>query len=813
MPIRCLRQSIHSLSLDKLFNLEQLTPMNVMQRIGGWDPNGTFYSMAKQLEKGERDLRAYKVKANRMLESFLNEHQDWVKRADGQGKAGIWYEIEFPELMELGMGDKPIFGDTVKVYMTPAQKVHLYLESKNLDNLRHMTGGRTFADKELYSQGKRQEALSQGRTIRMAPETVKKLVSDLTAEEMELAKLLEQYYNSFATQEINRVSNILYGYDKAMGKNYAPIYTNRNYTKSEFGVFDVTAEGVGNLKGRRFAVNPSYNISAFEAFERHVDQTARFCGIAIPSRNWTTLMNWREKNNSTGDVITHKWGEEAKQYISDLLTTLQGGDTVNTDTVSAFANKVMSNYISAVFGANPSIVLKQLGSIPMAGAYLGFQNFPSVSQIATIDKSLIAKYSQDLEWRTMGYSMPETKQLKDNPNWTQTNKFFRFTFGGGAITWMDGLAASTLWPWAEKKVRRENPDLEVGTKEQIDKGESPFYKKVAEEFENALARSQSTSDEIHQSVLRKSKNPITKAFTLFRSDSAQTYNAIRQKIGEAQYYIRVGEKANVIKTAKKAAGSAFCAMLLNAAWSEAVTFLMALWKHKDKKYRDDEEELTVQSIIGEMVNGMVGNLAGTVAGGEEIYEIIGNIITGDKWYGIDTPGMEQMNDAVDAILKSGSSMRNFFGGACDILKNGGDLGEYLRNHSGELLGNIKSIATTAVTYLPGLPVNNLEAYLLGAFKWISPEIAEAYEGLFSDAGKSDLSGLEGEALTYRLSDILNQRNLTDADETVDSLAALYREGYTGAIPGDIPTSISNHEKSVKNTGTGIPGAGICKHFR
>ncbi len=187
---------------------------------------------------------------------------------------------------------------------------------------------------------------------------------------------------------------------------------------------------------------------------------------------------------------------------------------------------------------------------------------------------------------------------------------------------------------------------------------------------------------------------------------------------------------------------------------------------------------------------MVGNLAGTVVGGEEIYEIIGIIITGDKWYGIDTPGMEQMNDAVDAILKSGSSMRDFFGGACDILKNGGDLGEYLRNHSGELLGNIKSIATAAVTYLPGLPANNLETYLLGAFKWISPEIAEAYEGLFSDAGKSDLSGLEGEALTCRLSDILNQRNLTDADETVDSLAALYREGYTGAIPGDIPTSIS-----------------------
>ncbi|MBQ2384021.1 MAG: hypothetical protein II290_08270, partial [Oscillospiraceae bacterium] len=257
--------------LDKLFNLEQLTPMNVLERMGGWDPDGAFYSMAKQLEQGERDQRAYTVKAQKMLQQFLEEHEDFVKKADGQGKDAVWYEVAVPELLELHMGDKPIFGDTVTVYMTPAQKIHMYLESKNVDNLRHMTGGRTFVDKELYSQGKRQEALAQGRTIRLAPETVRALVSDLTPEEMELATLLERYYNGFATGEINRVSNVLYGYDKAMGDHYAPIYTNQNYTNSEFGVFDVTAEGVGNLKERKHAKNPSYNISCFDAFERHVD--------------------------------------------------------------------------------------------------------------------------------------------------------------------------------------------------------------------------------------------------------------------------------------------------------------------------------------------------------------------------------------------------------------------------------------------------------------------------------------------------------------------------------------------------------------
>lgn len=783
--------------MDKLFNLEQLTPMNVLQRMGGWDPDGAFYSMAKQLERGERDIRAYKVKAQRMLQDFLTEHEDWVKKADGQGKDGIWYEIEVPELLELGMGDKPIFGDTVKVYMTPAQKVHMYLESKSYDNLRHMTGGRTFADKALYSDGKRQEAFAQGKTIRLAPETVKKLVSNLTAEEMELAKVLEQYYNTFATKEINKVSNVLYGYDKAMGKNYAPIYTNRNYTKAEFGVFDQTAEGVGNLKGRIKSKNPSYNISALDAFERHVDQTARFCGMAIPARNWTTFMNWQERNNSTGDVITHKWGDEGKKYITDLITRLQSGEKVDGDSVSSWIEKLKSNYIAATFGANPSIVLKQLGSIPLAAVYLDAKNLPSLAQMRNIDRTLIAKYTQDLEWRTMGYSMPETKFLKDNPNWARSNKVFGFVIGGDAITAMDGWAASTLWPWAENKVRREHPDLGIGTQEQVENGESPFYRKVAEEFENAVARSQSTSDEIHQGILRKSKNPLARAFTLFRSDSAQTYNAIRQMIGEAQYYARSGKDPGKLRAAKRKVGTAVVTAIAGYMWAEVVEFLMNLWKHKGKKYRDDDDELTAQSVMGEMVYGLIGDMAGIVVGGEELYDIIGAVVTDRKWSGINTMGMEQLNDMLEEVIETAKTVVDIISDWKDIQDNGGDLGEYFRRHGNDILGTIKNVAKTVAVYIPGLPANNLEAYLLGPMKWISPELETAYEDLMKTADKNGLSGLEGDALTGRIGSILDNRRISQSEDTAQILAELYATGYKQAVPGDTPTSVSINGESRK----------------
>lgn len=775
---------------DELINDQQLSPMNVLQRMGGWNPDGAFYSMAKQLEQGERAVRDYTVKANRLLENFLNEHQDWVKKADGQGEGAVWYELELPELVELRMGDKPIFGETVKVYMTPAQKVHLYLESKNYANLQHMVGGRTFVDKELYSKGKRAEALAGGKTVKLAPETVKKIVSDLTPEEAELAKILGDYYNDFAPKAINKVSNTLLGYDKAITKNYAPIFSNQNYTKSEFGKFDVTAEGVGHLKPREYSKNPSYNISAFDAFERHVDQTARYTGMAIPTRNMNTLMNWGGIDSSMKNTIAHEWGDAANKYITDLVTDMQGGKAENKAWTDKLTDKAFSNYISAVFGFNPSIVLKQLGSIPMGSAYLGTKNFPSIKQIRSIDTDLISKYTQELQWRTMGYSMPETKQLKDNPNWTETNRFTNFAFGGGAITAMDGWAASVLWPQAENKVRREHPNLEVGTKEQIDSGKSPFYQEVAREFNDAVARSQSTSDIIHQGTLRRSKSAIARAFTLFKSDSSQTYNAIRQKYGELQYYKNSGANEETVKKAKKSLGEAVTAAIVNAVWSQTVTFMIAALKNSAKRYRDDDDELTVESVLKEYGTGLVGDLAGVMAGGEELADIFGNMLSGDQWYRIETPGLEQLDDLIEGIIERGGSLRKHGDEMIDILKNGGSLSEYMRREGNDLVGWLKAVAKDIATYGYGIPANNVEAYLLGLVRSISPEAAAAYEDAAARVEKSDLSHTHGRTLKAKTRDLLEDRTGSGKKATAGAVASLYDAGYTKVLPSATPSSVT-----------------------
>ena len=217
---------------------------------------------------------------------------------------------------------------------------------------------------------------------------------------------------------------------------------------------------------------------------------------------------------------------------------------------------------------------------------------------------------------------------------------------------------------------------------------------------------------------------------------------------------------------------------------------MNLWKRKGKAYRDEDGNLTAGSVAKEMALGLVGDLAGIVTYGEELADVVGNIITGDKWYGIDTPGLEQLSDVVETIVEQGQNGLDVLKDAADVVKNGGSLSEYLHRHSGDIVGGIKDLAAAAATYLPGISVNNLEAYLLGTVRWASPELAAAYDDAMATANKNQMKGLRGAELERKISDTMHNRRVETDETTNETLASLYESGFTKAVPSDTPGSIS-----------------------
>ena len=140
-------------------------------------------------------------------------------------------------------------------------------------------------------------------------------------------------------------------------------------------------------------------------------------------------------------------------------------------------------------------------------------------------------------------------------------------------------------------------------------------------------------------------------------------------------------------------------------------------------------------------------------------------------------------------------MREIIAGAVKVAVNGGNVGQYFRENGREILGSVKELAETFVMYVPGLstsgvPVSNIEAYLMGGLKWISPELGTAYDDLWQNVDKSDLQGLTGGTLESRVGRVLRERSISKDSNTAEKLAQLYEAGYKSAVPGKIPTSVT-----------------------
>lgn len=751
-----------------------MNPNHYLECLAGWNPDSVWYkTFAKGLEDGERKMKRYVETSKQMLDEFARTHKKWLEVADGQGKNGIWYEVKVSPVAEWRKGDQPIFGEPITVYMTPLQKVHMYLESKNYDNLSHMLGGRVFADKELYSKGNKDEAFASD-PIHLAPADVRRISSDLTEEEMELANILERYYNTYAKNEINKVSNELYGFDRAMAGNYAPIFTKDTYNTFTPAIIDGTAEGVGHMKTRiKGARTPTVNISAMDAFNKHVSQTSRFVGMSIPLHNMNGILNWTQNGKKMRSVIEQEWSKADLEYIEQLVTDLQNPHFSDEGYIEKTIDKIQSAYIGSVFGFNPSVALKVFGSWNLASAELGFENVKGA--FTKVDPDLIRKYTSEYDVRVRGYASPEVARLVNSQSkiekLIQSNKVAKELFGGGLMIHTDAIVARSMWAWAEAAVRNENPDLEIGTQEQIDAGQSPFYKAVAERYNTAIGNTQSMYDIMHRSALLRDEGAVSRAFTMFHTDIMQAANLLMKAKGEHDYYRKAlaadpENKALQAKAAKyeHSVGKAAAGVVTSSMLVALVSVLNSLYKRRDEFY-DENNEFMWDKFGTDYAIYILKDFFGMLPGVDVVAGGIIDHFRGEKWYDVEVMGLSLFNDLVDKGIKV----------AAKIIDGTATLEDY------------KDLAFLVARGF-SLPFDNVERYMLGLFSWVAPEIGEAYNNMISPPGKSNLKGKTGDILERDIYDMYKQFGLDR--ETTDELARLYDLGYDKIIYGATPEHIT-----------------------
>ena len=764
--------------LQKWFAEEQLSPRRFLELLGGWK-KGAMANLADSLEKGQTKMLDFQRRAAQLMDPFMNkkENRKWLKTASG--KNAKWYTYSVANGLDAEGGG--ITGQTIEI--TPMMKVSLYLASLNEDNLRHIqTGGLVIPDKALYMKGKTQEAFAQGKRVKMQPEAVRHIAASLTQEEKTFAGYLQKFFNTMSKDAINEVSVQLDGFERADVEQYFPIESSRAFLKSDVSgeARAQTVEGIGSIANERVhASNPIVLDDAYNVFMRQVDKVSRYYGYAIPIRNFQAVNNFvfHEEGNafagSIKDTINRKWGAGAENYITKMLADIQGASSKG-DMTSRFLSMLRGNLAGATLAVNPSVAVSQTASYPGAAQAVGWDGLAAGLVSGPVDEKLIEKYTPLLWYRSQGYS---TQEIGDAVS-AQNKSLAQKALASKALNWiqtMDRLAVKRIWKAAEYRVTKDT-GLKPGSKALIDSGMDPYYQKVAEVFNRAVYDTQPNYTDMERAQILRSDSDITKFLTMYKTVPLQYYGMTAEAVGRMQAALKSGNKTE-IRAARKYAADTFGGLLAANSVYVVMKALFKSFRGKDKDYRDEEGEITPESYFKQLGKDLAETYAGSIIGGAEAYSLITGWINGDKFR---APEINVL-----------SSVEDIANGFQSIFKAIDD------DDPGKTAKAVKDAAEN-IAMVCGLPVKNVETYLMAAIRYIQPQTAMQYDSFFGGLNKGDLKGMDSDTIGSAASIIMNSRTGANMERAAtDELSRLYAAGYTDAIPTAIPDSFEYAGNTVK----------------
>lgn len=767
--------------LQKWFAEEQLSPRRFLNMLGGWK-NGTMAKLAKSLEDGQTRMLDFQRRAIQSFDPFMSkkENKEWLKTASG--KNAKWSKYSVINVMDLE-GKSGYSGQEIEI--TPMMKIALYLHSLNDDNLRHIqTGGIVVPNKALYQKGQIQEAYAKGQKVKMQPEAVRAIASTLTAQEKTFAGYLQKFFNEQSKAAINEVSMQLDGFERASVADYFPIETDSSFLKSDVAgeARAQTVEGIGSIANERVhAGNPIRLCDASDVLMRQIDKVSRYYGYAIPIRNFNAVNDYvfHEEGNaydtSMKKIMIEKWNSGAQQYITKMLADLQSGGSAKTDMLSRGLAWLRGNMAGATLSVNPSVAVSQAASYPGAAQVVGWDGLAAGLR-GKVDEKLIEKYTPLLWYRSQGYSTQELGDAKSaaNQNMAQkalTNKWLNWIQG------MDRATVKRLWAAAEYRVKQDT-GMKPGNKAQIDAGTDPYYKAVAEVFNRAVYDTQPNYTNMERAQILRSESDLTKFLTMYKTVPLQYYGMMTEAAGRLQAAMAGGteqEKA----AARKYAADTFGGLLAANTVYAAIKALFKGFRRKDDAYRDEEGELTAESVTKQLGKDLAEVYAGSVIGGAEAYSAAQYLFKGGRY---NAPELNIMSYGEDFI----KGLRSVYAALDD-------------EDPRKTAKAIKDAALT-ISQGMGLPVKNVETYFMAGVRWLRPDVALGYDNAFGGLNKSDLNGMDPETVGMATNIIMRDRTGETLDRsTTDELARLYGAGHKEAVPTAIPESFEYGGNTVKIT--------------
>ena len=825
-----------------LFDYGLLNSMRYVNLISEGNKDGVLNILFDELNRGARKKDFLTMKWQKPFENLIREDNKSYR--------------EFREKLV----DTPfvnVKGETVQ--LTESQIVQLIMTAKREQGRKHLAGGGFVAvDTKRLLKGK-SGAKTKGNIVENTADTlieqIVKLSNNLSPYAQKWMSLAENLFNNEVTKEVNNTSFMLKGYKIANEKYYIPLMADKDYTATQLeGVsMDKTIENAGFTKAVNVNAGNRIVIDGIDqVINRHIDTVSNYVSLAVPIRNFNKVWNGQTSSFydadflkeikrdrlSVKEAIKDKWGDRAARVIENTVSDLQSSRAEHSE-IGGIYNKILGNEISATFLGNLSIVLKQAASYPTAAAVLssdsllkgskGFAYIPSSKRLQAlfdeIDEHTGAHYK-----RRIGMQTEELAALMRSAKGFQ-GKWLNSKLGmlhpAKWIQSMDVQTTAALWIASKYEIEKSKKFTE---------GSSEYWQAVTDLYDEVIEYTQPEYDVLHRAEIQKNTNPIARTFSLFQTQPLQNsgilYDGYREVMWAKQRLSEDNSEANkeAFKQAKtkqrKAVWAITSASATFAAFSFLATFLVL---HKTKRYRDDDDDVTVKSVLSAIGKETAETILSAYLPilGSYAIDIGSRIVAGKEsgvWYDYDY--IENMGlSAVNDILKGGVKLALTVDGAFkgdktfkDVASSSKDLLVQIAQMNGVPATNTLNLYNSVTAYYKELIKHDCDLWDYNTQPMSSKELLNKYveyknEGngekakefkqkwfkSNSDKTEKDFNSYiasylaENEPKVAKAVQYRNELNTSKYENTLDSII---KKGYTKEIVDSAAQSVESKVKST-----------------
>ena len=590
----------------------------------------------------------------------------WDELRSGFDKR-VWHLKDASDFMEKTLGDisvrewtgrraatKEFDVGAGKIKLTVGQIMELYALDKREQARGHIYGAgirvedvRAGGVKRFAQAAKNKFAKDElaDRIIQLTPQEVGEITSSLTVEQRDIADAMRGYLSSTVAAWGNEVSMQQFGYRKFTEKEYWPIRSDKNYTKtSDQTENNASLYAVKNLGAtkptQKGATNPVLIGDAFDTFTRHVADMATYNAWAIPLGDAMKWYNYKGENNKTGalkESLERAYGKRAGAYFTNLIADLNGAKGGNYGTAfEGISGKMFSNYKAAAVGANLRVALQQPTAYLRAAAILDMK-YLAEGVLHPLDGAKRAKeHSAITVWKNWGYfDTMIGKNMKQIIVGDETladrirSKSMILAEKGDEITW------GALWMACEAYVKDSRPDLNPRS--------GDFNRAVADKFNEVIDRTQVVDTPLHRNQLLRSSNMFVKLETAFMAEPTKTYNLLRSAVAD-----RLQGKPG----AGKALGRTLGVFVLSAVATAAAAGIPDM-------LRDDDEEKTLsEKYLQALADNFKDNI--NLLNGVPFVKSVMSMLDGYDVKRTDLDGIASLLRAAEDLckLRDGSTTKN-----------------------------------------------------------------------------------------------------------------------------------------------------------